>query len=86
MLPIFEFRGVNIEFSDFIAIFNIHSPKFEYRGVVAPVKSKLHGGHFVAPYSIFGHKMTMYIRICKFEYPPIRYILLAASFKYAIFE
>ncbi len=23
MLPIFEFRGVNIEFSDFIAIFNI---------------------------------------------------------------
>jgi hypothetical protein len=46
MLPIFEFRGVNIEFSEFIALFDI-------------VKSKLHGGHFVAPFSIFGHKMTM---------------------------
>ena len=45
-LPIFEFRGVNIEFSEFIAKFDI-------------IKSKLHDGHFMAPYSIFGHKMTM---------------------------
>ncbi len=45
MLPIFKIRGVNIKFSEFIVMFDI-------------IKSKLHGGHFVAPYSIFGHKMT----------------------------
>jgi hypothetical protein len=29
----------------------------------SPLNSKLRGGHFVGPFSIFGHKMTMYIRI-----------------------
>ena len=45
-LRIFEIRVVNIEFSEFLAIFDF-------------VKSNFHGGHFVALYSIFGHKMTM---------------------------
>ncbi len=53
-LPIFEFRGVNIEFSEFIAIFDI-------------IKSKFHGGHFVAPYSIFGHKMNVNSNIPRFD-------------------